>query len=76
LVRQKYGKAFPSPVRFSELQPYPDAIAQSMVQGTMAFFNLATATLTEPTVGLLFTAGLGGPLPPALVPQVGIVRVQ
>jgi len=47
-----------------------------MVQGTMAFFNLTTAALPGPGVGLIFTAGDGSPFPPLLGAQVGIVRVQ
>jgi hypothetical protein len=47
-----------------------------MVQGTMAFFSLQTASLPLPSVGLIFTAGDGSAFPAALGAQVGIVRVE
>ena len=70
------NKPAPNPIQFSQLQPYATAGPQSMVQGTMAFFNLTTAALPGPGVGLIFTAGDGSPFPPLLGAQVGIVRVQ
>ena len=70
------GKTFPSPVQFSSLQPYSSASTQNMVQGTMAFFNLQTASLPAPSVGLVFTAGNGSAFPATLNAQVGIVRVE
>ena len=70
------GKTFPSPVQFSTLQPYASASTQEMVQGTMAFFNLQTAALPAPSVGLIFTAGNGSAFPTSLHAQVGIVRVE
>jgi hypothetical protein len=70
------GKTFPSPVQFSTLQPYATASTQDMVQGTMAFFNLQTAALPAPTLGLIFTAGNGSAFPTSLQAQVGIVRVE
>ncbi len=65
-----------NPVQFSQLQPYATASTTSMVQGTMAFFNLPTAALSQPGVGLIFTAGDGSAFPSILGAQVGIVRVQ
>ena len=86
-ISEKYGKPVPNPVGCSpgpspvsppctQLQPHATATPQSMVQGTMAFYNLSTTTITQPTIGLLFTNSTGGPLSALLVPQVGIVRVQ
>ncbi len=72
----KYRKATPSPVVFTALGPHASAPPQSMVQGTMAFFSLTTATLAPSALGVLFTGANGEPLPAPLVPQVGIVRVQ
>ena len=75
-VAAKYGKPAPNPVVFTQLQPHATATPQSMVQGTMAFYNLSTTTILQSSIGLLFTSSTGGPLSPLLVPQVGIVRVQ
>ena len=74
-LAERYAKPVPNPV-FTLLQPYATAAPQSMVQGTMAFYNLPTTTIMQPSIGLLFTNGGGGTLSPTLVPQVGIVRVQ
>ena len=74
-LAERYVKPVPNPV-FTLLQPYSSATPQSMVQGTMAFYNLPTVGIMQPSIGLLFTHGGGGPLSPTLVPQVGIVRVQ
>ena len=75
-VWDKYAKPVPNPVQFTLLQPHATASAQSMVQGTMAFYNLPTTGIQQPSIGLLFTNSTGGPISPTLVPQVGIVRVQ
>ena len=79
-IAERYGKPFPNPVQAqlqnSPLRPYADATAQSMVQGTMAFFNFPTTGLAQSSVGLLFTTPDQGSLPALLNPQVGIVRVQ
>jgi hypothetical protein len=75
-VFARLGKAVPNPVQFTPLQTYAAASTYSMVQGTMAFFNLQTASLPQPALGLVFTAGSGQAFPPLLVAQVGIVRVE
>jgi hypothetical protein len=76
-VQGKFRAALPpSPVVLTQLQPHASAAPQSMVQGTMAFYNLSTTAIAQPSIGLLFTAGAAGSLPLVLTPQVGIVRVQ
>ena len=75
-ISEKYGRPVPNPVRFDQLQPHATATAQSMVQGTMAFYNLPTTAISQTSIGLLFTNASGGSLSTLLVPQVGIVRVQ
>ena len=75
-MADKYGRPVPNPVVFAQLQPHATATPQSMVQGTMAFYNLSTTAIAQESIGLLFTNSAGGPLSPLLVPQVGIVRVQ
>ena len=79
-IGNKYGRPVPHPVNNSisltQLQPHATATPQSMVQGTMAFYNLSTTAIAQESIGLLFTNPTGGPLSPLLVPQVGIVRIQ
>ena len=75
-VAAKYGKPAPNPVRLTLLQAHTPPTVHSMVQGTMAFYDLPTAAIMQPSIGLLFTNDMSGPLSPLLVPQVGIVRVQ
>jgi hypothetical protein len=70
------GKTLPNPVQFSLLQRHATAESQSMLGGTMAYFNLQTAALPQPTIGLVFSAGDGSAFPATLAAQVGIVRVQ
>jgi hypothetical protein len=65
-----------NPIQLSALQPYAGAEATGMVQGTMAFFDLATATLPQSAIGLIFTAENGAAFPAVLGAQVGIVRVE
>ena len=69
-------KPVPMPVQFTTLPTYSGAPTLSMVQGTMAFFNLQTASLAGPSVGLAFTAPDGSTFPAILRAQVGIVRVE
>jgi hypothetical protein len=68
--------AAPNPVQFTQLQSYASGATYAMVQGTMAFFNMPTTALPQPSVGLVFTGTDGLPFPALLSAQVGIVRVQ
>jgi hypothetical protein len=75
-LASKYGRPFPSPVRFSTFPVTGTEATGSMVQGTMAFYNLVTTSVTAPSIGVVFRSGTGGTFPTLLRAQVGIVRVE
>ncbi len=75
-IASKYGKPFPAPVQFTTFPTSGVEVTGNMVQGTMAYFSLVTASVSEPSIRLLFKSDIGGPFPALLGAQVGIVRVE